>query len=113
MKPKEVKIEECPSITVDEAVTPTSDMITDKKEDAPHLDTRPGIKIQENRFHSQKFSKKGPKRAAMCPHSPGSKALSIKLRELRSSSNYSQSIGLRRSSHYDQVSRSRRYSQCP
>ena len=36
-------------------------MIKDKKEDAPHSETRPGIKFQENRFHSQKDTKKGPK----------------------------------------------------
>ena len=113
MKPKEVKnMEECPIITVDKAEYPTSEMTKDKKENVPHSDTRPGIKFQENRFHSQKDIKKGPKKDEKRPHSPGSKALSIKLRELRRSSNYSQSIGLRRLSHYDQASRLRRSSQC-
>ena len=77
-------MEEYPIITVDEVVSLSSKMMKDKKKDGPHSDTRPGIKFEENRFHSQKDSKKGPKRADRCPHSPGSKALSIKLRELRS-----------------------------
>ena len=44
---------------------------------------------------------------------PGTKALSIKLRELRRSSNYSQTIALRRSAHYPQVSGPGKSSQFP
>ena len=101
-------MEDCPIIVVDEAESPTIEIIkaADEKESTATESVR------EN-TESQQIISKVTKQAYKYSSTRGTKALSIKLRELRRSSNYSQSIELRQLSNYDQVSRSRRTTQFP
>ena len=116
-------MEKCPIIVVEETVSPKtgpfqkneSNLPSDPKADAlpSLLETRRSeTKSHEPKSQSQNRILERSTRDCKYHPAPGTKALSIKLRELRRSSNYSQSVDLRRSSHILQISGSRRSSQC-